>query len=210
MIPKVKLEPFTPRIAMLPVDERGYPIPWFVADVNGERDFRVADGRKYSIAISESLCWVCGQRMGAYKTFVIGPMCGINRVTAEPPSHKDCAEWSARNCPFLSNPRMIRDETDLVGDNPGGIMIKRNPGACIVWTTKAFFQMRVSNGHLIQIGDPLEAVWYARGRIATRDEVIDAVEAGCPALRNMAEAEGPKALAEYERAKARLVLLYPS
>jgi hypothetical protein len=35
-------------------------------------------------------------------SFVVGPMCGINRNSAEPPSHKECAQWSARNCPFLS------------------------------------------------------------------------------------------------------------
>src|SRR5439155_15335159 len=100
------------RIKALPVDERGYPIPWFVDYVNGKPEFRAMDQHKWVRALKEKLCWVCGQPLGRMMTFVAGCMCGINRTSAEPPSHYDCALWSAKNCPFLNNPDMVRREDE--------------------------------------------------------------------------------------------------
>src|ERR1041385_2432550 len=90
------------RLRKLPV-ERGYPVPWFVAFVDGHYDFRVIGPGKIARAVQENRCWICGDTLGSYLCFPIGPMCAINRVTSEPPSHRECAEWSARACPFLLN-----------------------------------------------------------------------------------------------------------
>lgn len=98
------------RMADLPVDDRGYPVPWFVAWHDGKPEFRAMDPAKFARAIKEKRCWVCGERLGVNLCFVAGPMCGINRTSSEPPSHLMCARWSAQNCPFLSNPRMVRRE----------------------------------------------------------------------------------------------------
>jgi hypothetical protein len=84
--------------------ERGYPVPWFVAWVNGHADFRVIDSPKLPLAVRNSLCWICGQPLLGKRAYLIGPMCAVNRVSAEPPSHVRCAEWSARACPFLTRP----------------------------------------------------------------------------------------------------------
>lgn len=204
------LEAPTKRISELPVDDRGYPVPWFVAEVNGKYDFRVADPRKWERAVKENLCWVCGQKMGAFKTFVIGPMCGINRTTAEPPCHLECGEWSARNCPFLSNPKMVRDEENLVGENPAGHMIKRNPGVVLVWTTKSYSIFDDGNGRpLIEIGTPLTIIWYAEGKHATRKQVSESVTSGYPILLDMAKAESPEAARKLMVATNKLVELFP-
>src|SRR5262245_17055942 len=107
------LEKIAPaRVKRLPVDEsRGFPTPWFVVwvDPDGQRcepgegkpEFRLADAAKYSKAIRESLCWVCGDKLGRRVYFVIGPMCTINRRSSDPPCHRDCAVFSAQACPFL-------------------------------------------------------------------------------------------------------------
>src|SRR5438046_1182517 len=100
------------KMRALPV-HRGYPVPWFVAWVNGEPEFRAADGKKWALAVTKHYCWVCGQSLGRYQTFVLGPMCGINRTSAEPPCHLECARYSAKNCPFLSKPHMTRRENGL-------------------------------------------------------------------------------------------------
>ena len=108
--------PMPPRVAVLPVNKAGYPVPWFVdrdADVNGQPDFRYADPRKLDRAIAYSLCWVCGQRRGVHASFVIGPMCSVNRVSAEPPCHLDCAIYSARACPFVANRKMVRRDRQM-------------------------------------------------------------------------------------------------
>ena len=68
----------------------GYPVPWFVAKVGDRYDFRVVDPKKIEKAIKKRRCWVCGNPISPLEkmVFVVGPMCVINRTTAEPPSHR--------------------------------------------------------------------------------------------------------------------------
>ena len=124
---KVDMSTMPERMRDLPVDSRGYPVPWFVAWQDGKPEFRAMDGDKFRRAVKEKLCWVCGARLGVHMTFVAGPMCGINRTASEPPCHADCAVWSATNCPFLANPRAVRREADLAPEAPreyGGLWIE--------------------------------------------------------------------------------------
>src|SRR6516162_8680773 len=132
-------EPLPVRMQHLPVDERGYVVPWFVDWLDGKPEFRAMDLNKFVRAIKQRRCWVCGERLGVNMCFVAGPMCGINRTSSEPPSDLVCARWSARNCPFLANPRMVRreDEVSLDG-NAAGLMIKRNPGVAMLWITRSY------------------------------------------------------------------------
>jgi hypothetical protein len=225
------LEPLTPRLQRLPVDSRGYPVPWFVQWVdehqvavepdtpNAVPEFRLMDRAKWYRAVNEGLCWVCGEVLGAYKTFVIGPMCGINRTTSEPACHLDCAEWSARNCPFLTRPHMDRRNNDGLQErtrhNVAGELIDRNPGVTLLWTTKRFMVWRDDKGApLIAVGDPTNIRWYAEGRPATRAEVEASVSSGLPLLERMAldedQAEGGnRAVVELARRRVQLEWLYP-
>src|SRR5262245_41338481 len=120
--------PIPDRMARLPLDARGYPVPWFVEWINGAPEFRVMDTRQWKVAVQQRRCWVCGYALGKYLSFVVGPMCGINRTTSEPPSHLDCADWSARACPFLTRPHMVRRDSAMPEDaRPGaGVMLERN------------------------------------------------------------------------------------
>lgn len=206
------LETPPPRIAALPV-RRGYPVPWFVAWVNGEPEFRAMDPEKLVTAIKHKRCWVCGEPLGKFMTFVVGPMCGINRTSAEPPSHKDCAQWSARNCPFLSKPQMTRREGEMlgggIGETPAGVMIKRNPGVTLLWTTKSYQLFGDGNdGVLIRIGAPEGIEWWALGKPATRAQVEESVRSGLPNLERMAELE-PGAMDDLRKKTASLETLYP-
>ena len=178
----------------LPIDSRGYPVPWFVAWVDGKPEFRAADAVKFRRAIRDKLCWVCGGRMGVHVAFVAGPMCGINRTSGEPPNHLDCARWSALNCPFLSNPRMVRREDELVNnaklrEDAAGMALARNPGVALIWITRQFEVFRAYNGFLIQMGEPESVEWYASGRPATRAEVQASIESGLPNLEAIAKTE---------------------
>jgi len=174
---------------MLPHDKHGRPVPWFVAWIGGKPDFRITAYGAAAVAWGQKSCWVCGcafQRQEP-RSFVVGPMCAVNRISSEPPSHYECADFSARACPFLTNPTMIRRERHLppgVGDPPG-TFIRRNPGITLVWTTK-YNQPGLTptrdGGYLFRIGEPVTVEWYAEGRPATRDEVLASIEAGLPAL----------------------------
>jgi hypothetical protein len=193
--PALDLTTLPARMQRLPVF-RGFPVPWFVSTINGEPEFRVMDARKWSRAIAESRCWVCGEKLGHYRVFVIGPMCAVNRVTSEPPNHADCAEWSAKNCPFLSRPQMVRrDATELLeagARDAAGVGLKRNPGVALLYWTSHYevFRAQAGNaGRLISLGAPEKVRWFAEGREATRQEVIDSIASGLPKLRDACDLE---------------------
>lgn len=205
------------RIALLPRNKAQYPVPWFVATIDGVPDFRVIRQGGIQIALSRKLCWVCGVPFGRQedRAFVIGPMCAINHVSAEPPSHRECAVWSATHCPFLTTPRMVRrDRRKPEGAvNPAGIMLTRNPGVALVWVTRYRAWGTRSDhqgGTLFDIGACREALWFAHGREATRAEVLASIDSGLPLLREMAEQDGPGALAELGRMHGAALELIPA
>lgn len=162
------------------------PVPWFVAWIDGKPDFRVIGVNKMQDALRFGQCWICGDKLGRNVAFVIGPMCAVNLVSAEPPSHHDCAVFAATACPFLANPQMRRRDTGLPEDTvaPDGVAISRNPGVALVWTTRAW--RRIPGYVLFDVGDPLRTEWFAHGRAATRDEVIASIDSGLPTLRQAA------------------------
>jgi len=185
------------RIARLDRDARGFPVPEFAMWFDDVPDFRVIKPGYVRKCIIKNNCWICGERLGVRKAFVIGPMCCINRISAEPPSHRDCALFAAKNCPFLSMPLARRNDRDLpVERSAPGTMILRNPGVCAVWMTKRYDVMRVDNGILLQIGEPELIEFYAQGRIATRAEVDHSVSTGLPILEAEARRESPDAWRE--------------
>jgi len=206
--------PMPERIANLPRDkERGYPVPFFVAEIDGKYDFRIADEQKRIRCVQERLCWICGERLGRYLAFVIGPMCAINRISAEPPMHRDCAEYSVRVCPFLLNPNQKRNPRKVeaeIAETPG-IMISRNPGCMVLWITTSYSLVRdYHGGVLFRVGDPVKLVWIAEGRRATRAEVLDSIETGLPLLRELAEQDGQAAMAQLERQLSNAIKLVPA
>ena len=200
------------RMQSLPVDHRGYPVPWFVAWIDGKPDFRVIGPGKIRDAVRLKKCWVCGEPVGRNMTFVIGPMCAINRTISEPPSHHDCAVFSAMACPFMALPKAKRRESNLPADTkePAGVGLKRNPGAVLCWTTREYRLMRVDNGILFRLGEPDELLWCAEGRAATRAEVLASIDSGIHLLRDEAEKEGPDAIAAFNRMYAAGLKLVPA
>lgn len=210
------LEPLTARLQGLPIDARGYPVPWFVAwfdapdGVGKVPDFRVVDTEKFRRAIRERRCWVCGDPLGKWLAFPIGPMCAITRTTSEPPSHLECAEWSIRNCPFIVNPSRTRNTATVPigGKEPAGFGLTRNPGVTALWLTRTFDACRApvgNQGWLITVGDPERVTWWREGRRATSEEVEASVSSGFPALLALARQEGAFAVdalgQQYQRAR---------
>lgn len=204
------LPPMPDRIKALPVSPHGYPVPWFTPWRDGVPDFRAAEGKKIPVAVRENRCWICGQPLGSHKTFAIGPMCSINRISSEPPSHRDCAQFAAQACPFMVLPKaQRRDVSDLENKQTPGIMIERNPGVTLLWTTKSHTLMRAGDGILFQLGEPTGTEWYSQGRAATQAEVKASFDTGYPILRELAEQDGPAALKELDRLTCEALLLLP-
>lgn len=213
-----ELEPLPERMKILPIDERGYVVPWFVdwIEKDGQRvpEFRAMNPKKWLFAVRFRMCWVCGDRLGRWMTFVAGPMCGINRTSSEPPSHLECARWSARNCPFLNNPEQIRRfDGDITPDGKmvGGFGILRNPGVTMLWTTQEYDVFPDGQGgRLLKMGEPQSVEWYHRGHPATRAEVQRSIDTGIHALEDAAMREGEEAIKQLREWKERFQKYLPS
>lgn len=209
-----------PPVAMqfLARDARGYVVPFFVAWIAGKPDFRVADPMKLRRCIEDRLCWLCGGPLARYVAYVAGPMCGLNRTSAEPPSHLACAEYAAQVCPFLTMPKAQRREGNLPAhDEMAGKALLRNPGVALVWVTRdrldpfqAPAAPGVNAGVLFHIGNPVDVKWFAEGRAATRAEVVASIESGLPALLEVAKLDQSGAVDELMRRKVELWELLPA
>lgn len=185
-----------PEFARLPVDHRGFPVPEFVHwDADGKPDFRIIKNGWREECYRKKRCWLCGGFMGKRMWFVLGPMCSVTRTTMEPPSHRLCAEFAVKNCPFLVRPMAKRNERDMPEEHHvAGTMIERNPGVTIIWETSGYKPFNAPGGWLITVGEPTNVTAWREGRKATRAELLDSVNSGLPALTGEAEKEGPEAI----------------
>jgi hypothetical protein len=210
----IKLPPLPRRIAALPKDERGYPVPWFVAwfrndepsspNIEGATpDFRIVTHGRPMSAYHAERCWICGQSLGRHRVYAIGPMCVVNRVTSEPSSHRECAEFAVKACPFLTKPRMRRNEKGLPEEtSTPGIMIERNPGVICLYETRFARPFRAGAGYLFRLGPPDRVDWWSMGRQATRSEVLASIDSGYPILLDLARHDGEEAIRELEKMRA--------
>lgn len=182
------LPPLPERMRALPLSDKGYPVPYFASVINGQPNFQLADPLKWKRCIEQDRCWICGQPLGVFKVFVVGPMGAMNRITSEPPSHLDCAEYAVVACPFLLHPKAKRRELDdaLPRETLPGEPMFHNPGMTLLWTTKS---MRVRRGGvaLIHLGDPTTAQWFTAGRHASREEAESAVDMAQAELANQCD-----------------------
>lgn len=206
------------RIKKLRRNAAGYPVPYFVEWIEGAPDFRVIDSQKIKDCVLFKLCWICGQKLGANKAFVVGPMCAINRTSAEPPSHRECAIFATKVCPFMVNPEMRRRETNLPAHTEAaGKMLKRNPGVTLIWMTHSYtcFQVEMDTeagvrpGMLFKMGEPDDMIWMARGQEATAEQIAESIESGIPLLMEAAEQQGPDAVAALRELHAGLIEMIP-
>lgn len=188
------------RMRHLPVSDEGYPVPYFVKWIDGKPEFRAFDGDKMVVCVKQRRCWLCGKPMGRYLCFPIGPMCSVTRCISEPASHYECAKYGVMACPFLTQPRMRRNEKDMPeGGTIAGIGIMRNPGVIALWITRSYSIIRHGGGILFKIGDPERIEYWAEGRKATHDEIMHSIDTGLPILREQAMKDGADAIVELER-----------
>ena len=187
-------------------------MPWFVTWMKdgepcptgeGEPEFRVVTSERVYEAMRSGKCWVCGEKLGRYLSFVAGPMCGVNRISAEPPSHRDCARFSASACPFLTRPYARRRDNDMPEEEPvkAGKAILRNPGVAMVWTTKRVTAFKADDGVLFRMGEPEGIEWYAEGGPATRAQIFASIDEG---MSHLQEGEDEVVQANNEMAAEKL------
>jgi hypothetical protein len=182
------LPPLPPGMQRLPIEHRGFPVPWFVPQVDGEWNFQAVAPERILQAVREKRCWICGLSLYRNLAFVVGPMCVVNETTSEPPSHPACVEFAVKACPFLVRPRMRRaphNEERL--QSVPGIMLERNPGVSIVWVVRRFSLIRPdygAPGFLFKIagGSTVRISAWTEGRPAKPHEIETSIETGLPYL----------------------------
>lgn len=176
-----------PKIVALPRDEHGRPVPFFVTWVNGKPDFRIVNGMRVAECYLTRVCFICGQKLGTYLAFVLGPMSVTNMISAEPPSHYDCALYAVKACPFLANPRKEYRDGDLPDDRrledrqlvlKDVPMVAENPGVTAIWVAKTYRPLIRDQHVLCQLDEPVRVEWYKEGRTASREEVAGALQLG--------------------------------
>ena len=177
------LPPVPERMLELPVDDRGYPIPEFVSNLDGKRDFRVVSLEHLANCIRHDICWICGQPLDVLKVFVIGPLPAVRGISNEPPSHVECAEFAARACPFLLLPKAQHRSIDhpKVKKMPGATKV--NPGICCLYTVRGYAYYEKPRGIIFRSGRAVRVDWYTEGRLATRDEVRVAIDENLATIR---------------------------
>lgn len=197
----MKQVPVPDRLKHLPTDSKwGLPVPFFVQWLDGNPEFRIADTDAWIKCVQSEVCWICGQPLGVYRAFVIGPMCSINRISADPPGHKECMEYALQVCPFMLNPRFERREKDRppeYGKEMAGHGIMRNPGVMLLWVTKRgeYHMIDAGNGYLFKLRfEPVSIAWYREGRKATRPEIEESIRTGFPILFQQAQGESQQAI----------------
>ena len=202
----------------LPVSDKGYPIPFFVAvDADGIPDFRIAGRGKFQAAVDGSLCWICGKPLhqtghrstvaGYY--YVAGTMAAINNIAAEPAMHRECAEFSVKVCPFLARPNAKRREAgrDETAITHASAQLY-NPGVSLVWQTRTFDIIRGDRGDLVKMGEPIRVQPWCKGRPAKPTEVAAAFEISFKKMMEIASDEDDQALIDVvkQAAAGRLLL----
>lgn len=102
-------------LSHLKIDERGYPIPFFVPKINGKYEFRFADAKKQRLCIEQKLCAICGKKLiDNLYFFITGPVGYQNRVVTDSAMHRICAEYSLEVCPYMHFEKAdIRDRDPL-------------------------------------------------------------------------------------------------
>lgn len=97
--------PVPRRMRTLPLDPRGYPIPYIVLrDRNGDPHFTINDSRVRLRCVLQRRCGICGKKINGPVWFVGGPLSAFHPHGAysDGPLHDDCAEYALKVCPWLA------------------------------------------------------------------------------------------------------------
>jgi hypothetical protein len=100
--------PVPVRMAKLPRDRRGYPIPETVTITDdGTAHFTINNVEKSHHHLRNGLCAICGQKLYPKRQWLIGgPRSAFdpNGCFLDTPMHEECASYAIQICPYLAAP----------------------------------------------------------------------------------------------------------
>lgn len=154
-----------PRVAALPRDARGYPIPHAVMyDAAGVPDFRVIDPQKWVRAAQLRRCGVCGETLGSHLAFVGGPLSMANRLFSDLPMHRDCAIYALRTCPFLAAPKFMYARALPDGTKVSANVSPERPERFGLGICRDYHLGRLPDGEIVLRAQPFRQIdWWCKG-----------------------------------------------
>ena len=184
------------KIRFLPINEKGFYVPWFSHWEGDKPIVQIADMRKMRLAIRKKLCWICGHPLGSYGAFVVGSMCVVSRVCSEPPNHRDCALFAVRACPYITKPLSKRTghKTGLPLKDEPEFAFTGNPKLWLVYSTRSWSPHTSGESTFFRFGEPDWYEFFHEGRKATREEIDEGFAEAQPRLQQEAEQKGPQAI----------------
>lgn len=184
--------PMPPRVAALPRDERGYPIPATAfRNAAGVPDFRVIDAAQNQRLMRSHRCGICGEVMGKYVAFVGGKASMASRCFYDIGMHKECAEYALKTCPFLAAPKFAY--TRALAEPPEGVAFEELSGSTdrprlfgLGITREGYVQTNIVAGKflkepVIRAGEWHTLAWWMGGKeVNLKDFLVQAaqIEAG--------------------------------
>lgn len=163
-----------------------YFVSWFIdGKACDERypgakpDFRVIDMRRAAICRQRNVCWICGKQLGQHRWFIFGPSSALSRTAVEPPSHRDCAMYATKVCPYLASTTAVHRRDKLPEHKVLLDVENEHPGVVVLWSTKDYdlIPLDPSNGvFYYQPHEPDIVEFWREGRKATREEIVQAVD----------------------------------
>lgn len=175
------------RMRFLARDEIGRPIPYLVSQVSGNVESALDRTSRLSACHAQQRCWLCGDKLGRYTAFMTEPLAAVTRICRTPPAHVECAKYAAQ----------------------AGLMQPQGLGVSLVWVSRGYSIHLARGAELFAIGDAEQAFWYSAGRLATRDEVTDAIKACLPQLYAVAHEGGSEAVSGLDLQIARAARQFP-
>lgn len=178
--------PLPLRMRGLPI-YRGLPIFWHIPSYQGLPIDGEFDRGKWRAAVLSRRCWLCGQHLADSFVFDLDIDAAFTRNTIEPAVHRQCAKWR------LDNYRVL-------------MMDDRYSRLAIVWQTRHF---RVLDGGAlirpsIRVGEAeVISTWKDGSYQVCSSDIEESVYERLPLLERLARSQGPKALREFERRKAK-------
>lgn len=134
--------PIPDRMAHLPRDRRGLPIPVTVhRDEHGKPHFQINEEAHRQRVIAEDRCPICGGKLLRGRWLVGGPASAFHAHGAyiDPPMHTECLHFAMKVCPYLAAPSYAKllgkktlaphAQNDVVETDEG--MLDERPGVFV-------------------------------------------------------------------------------
>ena len=140
------------RMKRLKLDFKGLPIAYTMEATDDAGKPKLDPSLVVDCVLTKK-CWVCYDKMGAHKAFLVEPVCAIPRTSVLPPAHLECALFLADNT--------------------------HKEFVTLVYVTHSF---EVMENSLFKMGEPEDFHFRLKGEEASAEAVAESIEKLFPEL----------------------------